>query len=96
MLPWLLHARGMQMVSLIAGLTWLDGARVARFPHRALRLRPGRIFIDGYLFAAASVLGGLGGDAASVWACAWGGTMILPDLHEKVGLLIVCVQRSMP
>lgn len=89
-LPWLLHARGMQLVSLIAGLTWLGMELAARDSIIGLLPASRHYFNDGYLFAAASVPVG--------WTVALFGVGLrlgrhddFAGLHEKVGLLIVCL-----
>lgn len=88
-LPWLTRARGMQLVSLAAGLIWLGMELASRDSLIALLPRHSPYFDDGYPFAAAAVLVG--------WAVALFGLGLrrcrndyFAGLHEKAGLLIVC------
>ena len=88
-LPWLMRARGMQLVSVIAGLTWLATELCSR--DSFIRLNPDNThyFRNGYPFLAAAVLVG--------WAVMFFGLGLrhgrreyFSGLHEKAGLLIVC------
>jgi uncharacterized membrane protein len=88
-LPWLTRAKGMQLVSVIAGLTWLGLELASRDSLISLAPASGPYFHDGYLFAAAGVLVG--------WAVAFFGLGLrlgrhddFAGLHENAGLLIVC------
>lgn len=88
-LPWLTRARGMQLVSVTAGLTWLAFELATRDSWIVLKPRDVPYFHDGYPFAAAAVLVG--------WAVMLFGLGLrrckndfFAGLHEKVGLLIVC------
>ena len=88
-LPWLVRARGMQLVSVIAGLTWLTMELGTRDSLIALAPDSGAYFRDGYPFVAAGVLLG--------WAVMLFGVGLrhgrhdyFAGLHEKVGLLGIC------
>ena len=81
-LPWLTRAKGMQLVSLIAGLTWLGMELASRDSILRLAADAEPYYRDGYPFVAASVLVG--------WAvmflgsgCAWAGTIISPTSMKR-------------
>ena len=86
-LPWLTRAKGMQFVSLCAGLTWFGMELAAR--DSWVRLAAAGIGNDGFLFAAVGLLVGL---AVLLFGLGlWHGRYAyFAGLHEKSGLLLVC------
>ena len=88
-LPWLTRARGMQLVSLTAGLTWLGMELAARDSWLQLGAQGQDWDYAGYRFAAAGVLVGL---ALAFFGLGLRGGRhdYFSGLHEKVGWLVVC------
>jgi uncharacterized membrane protein len=89
-LPWLVRAKGMQMVSVIAGLWWLGLEFAAPDSWLRLAADTGRRSNGEWLFLATGVPVG--------WALAFFGLGLrggrhedFAGLHEKFGLLLVCV-----
>ena len=88
-LPWLVRARGMQLVSVIAGLSWLGMELGSRDSFIALAPGGAAYVHDGYPYLAAAGLVG--------WAVLLFGVGLrhgrhdyFAGLHEKAGLLMVC------
>jgi len=88
-LPWLTRARGMQVISLTAGLTWLGMELAARDSWLQLGAQGQDWDYAGYRFAAAGVLVGLG-LAFFGLGLRRGRHDYFAGLHEKVGWLVVC------
>lgn len=87
-LPWITRARGMQVVSIVAGLTWLGMELGSDDSWLALSVGPGHR-MDGYPFAAAAVLVGL---ALALFGLGLrhGRHEFFAGLHEKLGLAVAC------
>ncbi len=83
-LPWLTRAKGMQFVSVVAGLTWLGFELASR--DSWVRLSENQ---DGYLFAASGALVGI---AVFLFGLGLrhGRHEFFSGLHEKTGLLLAC------
>ncbi len=88
-LPWLTRAKGMQVVSVVAGLTWLGMELAARDSWLQLAVEDARRDYSGYHFAAAGVLVGL---ALALFGLGLrrGRHDYFAGVHEKLGLLIAC------
>lgn len=89
-LPWLTRSRGVQLLSLVAGVTWLGMELEARDSWLRLAGDASRWHNHEYLFAAAGV-----GVGAAIFlsglALRGGESREFAGLHEKVGLLLLCV-----
>ena len=85
-LPWLTRAKGMQLVSVVAGLTWL-GMELAAHDSWLKLVDPNLSAHDEYLFAAIGVLAGL---AVFLFGLGLrdGRHVYFAGLHEKLGLLL--------
>ncbi len=89
-LPWLTQAKGAQFVSVVAGVTWLTMELAARDSWLRLAQNPDRWHNEEYLLASA---GFLVGTALLFFGIGLrdGRHAIFAGLHEKLGLLGVCV-----
>lgn len=88
-LPWLMRAKGMQFVSVVAGLTWLGMELAARDSWLSLWAEGNHWDHSGYHFAAVGVLVGL---ALALFGLGLrrGRHDDFAGLHEKLGLLVAC------
>ena len=88
-LPWLTRAKGMQFVSVVAGLTWLGMELAERDSWLYLAMEGIAWSIDGFHVAAAGVLVGL---ALALFGLGLrrGRHDYFAGLHEKLGLLVAC------
>jgi len=87
-LPWLTRAKGMQLVSVVAGLTWLTMELSAKDSWLQL-VTPGSRFDDEYLYAACGTVVGLALVLFGV-GLRNGRHEYFAGVHEKTGLLVAC------